>query len=1150
MSTTDEIPVEDPQLLNLVEDLTDALTDGDDSLVSQLLAIHPQYEDRLRELLPCLRAMTGLPNLEIRTTDLARNCSSNPDGVERLAAYTTLGDFLLLRELGRGGMGIVYEAEQVSLARRVALKVLPFGSLSDQMRLRRFRNEAYAAAQLSHPNIVDVYGIGSHDDRHFIAMRFVDGANLARVLRTDLPDRTSECRGTQPHGTTPLPAQLAEFRQAPQPRQTWFGRRSHAVMNPAARLNRVPEKDSASVSGDEAPGPLRPPGDFNQRQIWVALIGTRVAAALEHAHSQGVIHRDIKPSNLIVDTDGKVWVTDFGLARVESDPALTASGHLLGTLRYMSPEQVRGNRLGVDHRADIYSLGATLYEMLADEPMLSAVEQPELLQQLLHEEPVPLRQRQPLVSRDLETIVMKAVSFDAADRYQTAAELEVDLSAFLEHRPIQARPPTTADRFLKWCRRHRRRLVIGGLAAAIMFVVVSVVAFVAWHERSQRIVEQYLRQQQQAVIDRQRDATRNHRYVASLQLAWQSWQGTDGTGMRRRLLDCVPAEAETDLRDFAWHYLWRILEETPEPFGKHTGEAFHITQSPDGKLLATSGSDGVRLWDTTTWQPVRHLSEHTSDVNFSEFTPDGTRTLSASDDGTVKIRDTQTWEVLDSVQCGWWVVAAHLLPDHRRLVVAERRETRNGRESRVRAFDLKTRKMLWQASQRGYIQAMIAVPGSSHVAGVNDGGWFFVLDADTVGDPAIISRRNPGGMVSSVAVDVAGRFVAAGIGQDILVWPLNSKRHTPLLSLPGPHNSSIESLSFTPTGELISADRGGWAVIWNVDWDSEPPALISSRRFKYHVPLWCARVTQDERWLVTSDRHGQIVRWPTKELSPSEPRRIHLADVDRLSLHDKLLVATCSWRDAISSNGRIGWLLQSGSRLQTWDLQEDRPIDTTLLADIGESYREVVGVYVSPDGRRVGAAIDHHLRFFDHATGRWDSGDLFNGRTGWHMAWAPDNRRVAAGSTDGVTYSVEIVDIVTGQRQVLPHRYGGVPQAWSADGAFLATSNSDGTVSLWDTSTWSEVDRFVASPDAGVSLAISPDGRTLATCDGSSVTLWNFATRRPCFSLPVRRLNHGLLRFSPDGRHLGLEGVHEGKRQLLVWTLDSTSSSVGQFLRN
>ena len=354
-----------------------------------------------------------------------------------------LGDFRLLREVGRGGMGVVYEAEQISLRRRVALKVLPFAAAIDSRQLQRFQNEALAAAHLRHEHIVPVFAVGSDRGVHFYAMQFVDGQSLADLiagLRRPAGEIPPEKPSTPPRGgraetTGPFVSPLAETRV------TSTGR---------------------PVTGSAFPG--HPGGRGYYR--WVAALGRQAAEALEHAHQAGIVHRDVKPANLLLDSQGSLWITDFGLAQMGTDAGLTMTGELLGTLRYASPEQALARRGLIDHRSDVYSLGATLYELLTMRPIFDGADRHELLRQIAEQEPRPLREADRSIPDELEMVVLKAVSKEPGDRYATAQDLADDLQRFLEDRPVRARRPSPSEKAFKWARRHRA--VVGSALAALV----------------------------------------------------------------------------------------------------------------------------------------------------------------------------------------------------------------------------------------------------------------------------------------------------------------------------------------------------------------------------------------------------------------------------------------------------------------------------------------------------------------------------------------------------------------------------------------------------------------------------------------------------------------------------------------------------------
>jgi serine/threonine protein kinase len=382
---------------------------------------------------------------------------------ERLPENGTLGDFRILREVGRGGMGVVYEAEQISLGRRVALKVLPFAATMDSRHLQRFQNEARAAASLEHPHIVPVYGVGCERGVHYYAMKFIDGQSLAEVIDEVRKAKESQHRGTE----------NTEKKQ-------------NTAMSSLCSL---------CLCGST---------DFYKS---VAELGIQAAEALEHAHCLGIVHRDIKPANLMIDGNGSLWVTDFGLARTAADAGLTMTGDVLGTLRYMSTEQALAKHGLVDHRTDVYSLGVTLYELLTGKPAVEGKDREEILNAITLEEPLPPRRLNSVIPQDLETIVLKALEKNPGERYATAKQFADDLRRYLGHEAIQARRPTTIQRLRKWGTRHRSLVASGVLCLFLVTVVLTVASVLIWRKQQETdAAYQTAKEQRQHAIDSLKDA--------------------------------------------------------------------------------------------------------------------------------------------------------------------------------------------------------------------------------------------------------------------------------------------------------------------------------------------------------------------------------------------------------------------------------------------------------------------------------------------------------------------------------------------------------------------------------------------------------------------------------------------------------------------
>jgi tetratricopeptide (TPR) repeat protein len=434
----------DPVVAELIEELASRLRAGEPVDVEAFLEEHPAQAEPLRRLLPTIQVLAELGRSGASGSAPPLTCDGDP-------ASGTLGDFRLLRELGRGGMGIVYEAEQISLGRRVALKVLPFAATMDPRHLQRFHNEARAAGSLEHPHIVPVHYVGCERGIHFYAMQLIEGQSLAAVIGL-----LRQARGPGPVSGVGAAAAGPDASTGPYARVLAGESKGEAEASPGAAAETV------AVLTTE--GPADSPGYFRA----VARLGVQAAEALEYAHELGVVHRDVKPANLLLDLRGNLWVNDFGLAQVQSDPRLTLTGDLVGTLRYMSPEQALGNRLLVDHRTDVYSLGVTLYEVLTLEPAFPGTNREELFRQIASEEPRPPRRINKAIPAELETIVLKAMGKNPAERYATAQELADDLGRFLEDKAIRARRPSLAQRGRKWARRHQAVVRSAALVALIL----------------------------------------------------------------------------------------------------------------------------------------------------------------------------------------------------------------------------------------------------------------------------------------------------------------------------------------------------------------------------------------------------------------------------------------------------------------------------------------------------------------------------------------------------------------------------------------------------------------------------------------------------------------------------------------------------------
>jgi len=453
----------------LAEDFTRRLRAGEQPQVSEYIERCPAYADEIRELFPLIIAL--------ETTKPPSDDKPPSEVADTQPSLMMFGDHHILREAGRGGMGVVYEAKQQSLDRRVALKVLPLNYLPTPKHIVRFKREAQSAARLHHTNIVPVFGVGQQDGNHYYVMQFIDGVSLDAVVDTIhelCKQSAAESPGTPPGASNASAVEFAQLLVSAK-LDTWPAHEQH-TKNKTRPANGKPKTDAGSDG--EAPARrftdyfIQQQGIRGESYYWrnLARIGFAVADALQHAHDQGVLHRDIKPSNLMIDHEGTPWITDFGLAKLTGHETVTASQDTVGTLRYMAPEQIRGE---FDARSEIYNLGLTLYELATLQPAFTELDHTRLITKVIEVPPTRPRAINPGIPRKLETIILKSIAKERKDRYQSARELADDLTRFLNGSPLHAKRATFIAGFLRWCDRNTATV---RLAAAVLILLLVIPA--------------------------------------------------------------------------------------------------------------------------------------------------------------------------------------------------------------------------------------------------------------------------------------------------------------------------------------------------------------------------------------------------------------------------------------------------------------------------------------------------------------------------------------------------------------------------------------------------------------------------------------------------------------------------------------------------
>jgi WD40 repeat protein/serine/threonine protein kinase len=1133
----DELSSADP-FGEIVDEFVEAFRRGQRPTVEEFARRYPAHADEIRDMLPALVLM-----------EKAKAPDDPPEqrGQARPAPLRQLGDYRILREVGRGGMGVVYEAQQLSLGRHVAIKMLPSHALLDPRQLGRFQREARSAARLHHTNIVPVFGVGEQDGLHYYVMQFIPGLGLDLVL-----DELRRLR--RPHGK-PAPT-----------RGDTPGRTANATPNTSADAiargllsgdytasgGRQPP-DPGSHQGADAPrspdssATVRLPGQAEGSTLsesggryWqsVARVGVQVADALAHAASQGVLHRDIKPSNLLLDETGNVWVTDFGLAKAASDgDNLTHTGDVVGTLRYMAPERFSGQG---DVRSDVFSLGLTLYEMLALRPAFDEVDRNKLVSQVMHDEPPRPRKLNPGVPRDLETVVLKAIARDPAQRYQTPSEMADDLKRFVEDRPVKARRVSEAEKFLRWCRRNP---LAAGLVAGIVLMFLAGFAGVSWQwreaaaaredERGQRGRAEALRHDAEAA----RDEAGYNLYVATLNLAQRDWESANVAHVRQLLDDWRPRQpGARDLRGWEWHYQDRLCHSALRVLTGHEGEVRCVAFHPDGSLIATGGDDGtVRLWDTAGGEE-RHVFRRPvgNRALCVAFSPDGSRLASGGDRGALLIWDTASGQTVHRLgDPEGYVEAMAFSPDGGRLATA-------GSDGRVQVWDVAAGTQLYVLHGHvGDVRGLAFTPDGKRLVSAGEDGTVRVWDPRSHEPPRIL--LGGAGKARCLALSPDGeRLAVGGEGGErvVRVWDVAGGQIVRVLR---GHVGRILSLAYGPDGTwLASASEDGSVRIWDVLAGRELRAL------KGHTGIvWGVACSRDGTQLATAGLDGTARLWdPVSDPGPRVLRG-HQGDVYTLACSpDGARLASGGGDGTVrlwdvaggvprAFTGHTGdvqsvafspdgaWLASGGGDrvLRLWDLARGG-----LARAVGGHPSTITSLAFSPDGTLlVSACSDGQLRLWDQGGGHLRHSFVAHGQPIHCVAFSRDGSRLASGSVAG---EVCVWDLTGGKLRSFPgHRESVYCVAFHPDGKQLASAGRDGTVRLWDLDGDSEP-RVLRGHTGWVSwLAYSPDGTRLATAgDDTTVRLWDPATGA---ELRVLREHVRWVRcvaFSPDGGQLAAAG--------------------------
>jgi len=1129
---------------------------GERPTPAEYAARYPEHAARILELFPALEFIEGLKPASDDHSGSSDDWGTGREPAGGGGRPRRLGDYTLLRELGRGGMGIVYEAEHESLKNRVALKVMHPRFRADRAYVRRFQTEARSAAKLHHTNIVPVFDYGEQDGVCYYAMQCIVGVGLERVMADVRRLRAAADRDTAAvlgaTGDGMAVATVADPLRAVS-RGLLTGRFAIAPTAAAVDGTATPPTTSvnpktpgtvasAAATGEPGPAPSAPDGSSGSSSFAgqpesiyfreVARLGAQVADALDYAHRQSVIHRDIKPSNLLLDSQGNVWVTDFGLAKLVESEDPSRSQDVVGTLRFIAPERFRGitNPLG-----DVYSLGATLYELLTLKPAFGEQDQARLIERITHQPPVPLRQQDRRIPRDLETLVLKALAKDPKDRFAKAADLGDELRRYLESRPIRSRPVGPVERLWRWCERSPG-LAAASIAAALLATTLVIGStLTAWTlRRDNDRIQRADRQTRENLFESLTAQTQARRLSRRVGQRFESLDALARAAAIARELKLPPDRFDL-LRDEAIACLalpdlkktGRVIHRPPEVIAT----AFDCTMTRYALRFRDGAIQVRRVADDGE---IARFQARGRDVRVFGFSPDGRYLATNHFPGsalTVWDIDQRAVTVNDEGPVSWR--AAHFSPDSRRIALIH-----EDGDLLVHDLGARRRSGRWRMPNMGYL------------AFRPDGAQIAVTQNEPGNPNCRILESETGRLVRSIKLPSAGGVAAWSLDGTMLATPCDDLKiylwdpatGTRKATLEG-HTATGLNVAFHPAGTLVASN--GWEVqlrLWDAvlgrpllsltdgsdsefSQDGRTVVSLEDQLITYQVDPALEYRTLAHAFGETIPYYRASIRCDGRVLALGTARGVALWDLARGTELPFLPIGQ-TWYALFEASGDLLTLNSGSPGVQRWPVQLDPNRGEFRIGPPRQLPSPLAGGVIAEDrAGRIVAMVYGALAFVSTPERTIRVGPLEDCR---YVAVSPDGQWLATGS-HGMN-GAQVWHIPDGARVADLKVEGLVHVAFSPDGKWLMTSPSP--CRLWAVGTWNEARRI-----GGEGHDFSPDGRHLLVQEANKVLrLVETETGRTAARLESPDLCGVVCAtFSPDGSRLAV--VTNDGPAVHVWDL-------------